>query len=167
MRTLERLIRPRGRLPWIWIGAFACASVALMLLSEGWHAQVRAALAAQSRARAERMRTVPKAPSRQELDDQKRWAALEMERTFAWDRVFKVIEQSADPDVELLEFHPDRQQRTVLLKGVAASPDALFRYLENLAAQPALAQVHLYHRQPAERGRLHAVEFEIRAGLVL
>jgi hypothetical protein len=98
-----------------------------------------------------------------EQEDQKRWAALQHERAFVWPPLFAAIERASSPDIELLEFQPDKESLSLSLQGEARSQQALVDFLAALARQAVLKNVHLTHQQKKQRDRLETVEFEIHA----
>lgn len=104
--------------------------------------------------------------SRNELDEQKRWASLRDERAFDWYPVFLGLENSSEADIELLEFEPDKVGRKLVLRGEARNIDAVADYMERLSAQGVFAQVYLTHEKVKLRGALSLVAFEIRATIV-
>lgn len=103
--------------------------------------------------------------SRAQLELQKKWTEMQAERNFPWLRVFQSIERSNHEDIELLQFQPDKRNRTIALKGEAKSSDALLAYLDLLAAQPELRHVHLVRQGAVKREALETVAFEIKATL--
>lgn len=104
--------------------------------------------------------------SRNELDDQKRWAGLRDERAFDWYPVFLGLENSSEADIELLEFEPDKVGRKMVLRGEARNIDAVADYMERLSAQGVFGQVYLSHEKVKLRGTLPLVVFEIRTTIV-
>ncbi len=113
--------------------------------------------------RASQAKTVAPKPSKQEEADVKKWADLKAERSFAWEPLFQAVERSANAEVELLEFQPDKSSHIVSLQGETKNQKALLTFLSTLAAQPALQNVHLVHQQSVVRDRLETVSFEIKA----
>jgi hypothetical protein len=104
-------------------------------------------------------------PSADTLESQKHWASLKREREFPWPRIFQAIERLNNPEIELLEFLPDKQNRMIVLHGEARNRAAVVAYLEALAAQKTFGNVHLLHQQTVMRGQLETVAFEIKAGI--
>lgn len=102
---------------------------------------------------------------RAEQDNLKRWTQLKMERDFPWAAVFLAVEKVSNPDVELLEFKPEKLNRKITLGGEARTRKALVAYLEALSKQPALRNVYLVHQQSVQRDALETTGFEIRATL--
>lgn len=99
------------------------------------------------------------------LEEQKKWAALGAERDFAWPEVFAAVEKAGSADIELLAFKPEKGTRMVLLGGEARDRKALMGFLDALAEQPTLKNVHLTLQQRKKRERLETVVFEIRANI--
>jgi len=105
-------------------------------------------------------------PTRTEQEDQKRWTALIVERDFMWEPLFRAVESTATSNIELLEMHPDKSDRRVILRGEAKDQKALISFLAALASQAALENVHLVREETALRGSLETVTFEIKATLI-
>lgn len=97
------------------------------------------------------------------LEEQKKWTTLRAEREFSWPEVFAAVEKAGSPDIELLAFKPDKGNRTVLLGGEARDQKALLGFLDALAGQSNLKNVHLTLQQRKKRERLETVVFEIKA----
>lgn len=104
-------------------------------------------------------------PSRQQQDEEKQWTQLRLERDFPWDKVFRAIERTSSPDVELLEFHPDKPNRVIVLRGEARNLDGLLAYLDNLTVKTGWADVHLTHQEKVKHGALETISFEVKATL--
>jgi hypothetical protein len=104
--------------------------------------------------------------SRGDQDNAKRWAQLKIERDFPWSSLFRAVEKAAGPDIELLQFKPDKINRQIALGGEVRNHKALVAYLDGLSKQPALKNVYLLHEQSVQRDTLETVAFEIRATLV-
>ncbi len=69
------------------------------------------------------------------------------------------------PDIELLEFQPQKENLRISLQGQARNQQALTLFLEALARQAALKTVHLVHQEKVVRERMETVEFEIHASI--
>ncbi|MCU6501538.1 PilN domain-containing protein [Rugamonas sp. A1-17] len=122
----------------------------------------------QQQSEALRLASVPApvaARNRAELDEQKRWAALQDERAFAWPPLFAALEQAGNADIELLEFQPDKTSQRLVLRGEAKDEAALSDFLEALSSQPILRNVYLSRRKLKQRDRLVTVFFEIKASM--
>jgi hypothetical protein len=104
-------------------------------------------------------------PSRTELDEQKRWTALDAERAFDWYPIFLALERASEADIELLEFEPDKPGRRILLRGEARNIEALTDYMERLSEQGVFSQIYLAHEKIKLKDRLSTLTFEIRASM--
>lgn len=169
MNNLSAYLRPRPRyflalslaslLALTATGFLAVQAFQTALQTENLQKRTEQLQSAQARAQ------LPK-PSLKEQGEQKQWMELRLERDFAWNQLFQAVEQTANANIELLEFRPDKRNRSVILSGEARDGSALTKFLEALAAQPALEKVHLLHQQAVVRDRLETVSFEIKATLV-
>lgn len=164
----QRYLEPRPR--WraaLWGGALLLLGASGWFASSAWEnrrlaqsheeatTQLRRALQPKSKA----------APSRSELELQRRWISLEAERNFAWYPVLRALEAVSSDDIELLEFSPDKPARRLALRGEARDTASLFAYVRALAEQPAFSQVYLARQKNKLAGTLTTVEFELRAQL--
>ncbi len=104
-------------------------------------------------------------PSPKDLELQRQWAVLQQERAYPWAKVFRAVEHVADPEIELLEFRPDRRAGTLVLKGEGRSAESVMRYIERLQEDPTFSRVYLAHTASIERGRLVTRAFEVRLNL--
>jgi len=104
-------------------------------------------------------------PSQQDLEHQRQWGVLRQERAYPWAKVFRAVEHVSDPEIELLEFRPDRRAGTLVLKGEGRSTASVMRYLERLQDDPTFSRVYLAHTANVERGRLLTRSFELRLNL--
>lgn len=113
---------------------------------------------------AQSARTVP-APNLHQLEEAKQWAQVRTEKDFPWEKVFRAIERTTSTDIELLEFHPDKLNRVIILRGEAKSIEGLLAYLHDLTAKTGWSGVHLTHQEKVKHGALETVSFEIKATL--
>lgn len=95
-------------------------------------------------------------------DVKRQWDALEKERTFDWNHVFSAIEKTANSNIELLEFSPDKSASALILRGESKSQISLLAMISKLESQSALKDVHLIRQQNKSRDTLRTVSFEIR-----
>jgi Tfp pilus assembly protein PilN len=95
----------------------------------------------------------------------KRWKALQAERDFSWGDVFAAVEKAGSEDVELLAFEPDKANRTIQLRGEARDQKALLAFVEALAQQPTLKNVHLIKQQRNKRDSVETLVFEVKAAI--
>lgn len=105
--------------------------------------------------------------SRSEQEDLRRWNSLRLERSFTWQPLFSALEAASNPDIELLEFRPDKAGCSVILEGEAKDDSSLVAFIEALAAQPVLKNVHLTHKKAKRRDRLSTLSFSIKAAMQL
>lgn len=168
METMTRYLSPRLR------GASLLLGCAVVLMALGaWlaflaHERHEVRIAAQLQLAALRAAHVKKPvsePTKAETETAKRWAALLAERDFRWAPLFAALENAGNPDIELLEFQPDKANRRVSLRGEARDEAALQAFLASLAGQGALQRPHLVHEKIRQRDRLSTIAFEIKAGL--
>lgn len=161
------MLRPRARLRSIGyllalvltVGAGAVAHSAYLAQQDA------AALAHGNEQLRKRQAAASAQPSPQDIELQRQWTFLLRERAFPWAKVFRAVEHVADPDIELLEFRPERRAGTLLLKGEGRSAESVMRYLELLQADPTFSRVYLAHTAIVERGRLSTRAFELRLTL--
>lgn len=93
------------------------------------------------------------------------WKALATERAFDWYPVFKALERADSPDIELLEFRPDKANGQLTLRGEAKSMGALVDYLERVSGQQIVGRAYLAHQKTSVRGSLRTISFEIKSSL--
>lgn len=168
MSPHEQLLRPRPRTsPLPWLGAAA------LLLAASWisidaHRVGESVLADQQKLAQSRAAVKPPPVqhlSREDRERDKRWAALRIERHFQWYPIFRSLEAASSPDVELLEFAPDKAGKAFTLRGEARDAQALLTYLSSLSGQQAFASVHLSHQFLNQRGAMKVFAFEIKGRL--
>ena len=107
-------------------------------------------------------RVVP-APNLQQQEEKKQWVQLRLEKEFPWEKVFRAIERTSSSDIELLEFHPDKLNRVIVLRGEARSMDGLLGYLRDLTVKTGWGGVYLTHQEKVQHGALETISFEIKA----
>jgi len=167
MKNLSQLVRPRThlRVYLVVLGA-ACAVAAAgsVFIAYGFHRQATALQSRNAVVAKQRKAPVPKL-KRSDIEERRRWEALAEDRAFPWQIVFRSVERAIDPDIELLEFHPDAKQRTVILRGHARNVGAITRYLKMLADDPVFERTYLVRTVVEKRGALDVVSFEISARL--
>lgn len=166
MNSTRRLMIPRPRHGvWLWLMTGILFAVAASCATDAYSlSEASAADVLQ----AERLRRQSKAKpqpnlGKNQVEEQKRWASLQLEKSFDWYPVFAALERSSESDIELLEFHPDKAGRRLVLRGEARSLEALADYMQRLSEQRALSAVYLAHEKGMVRGRLTTVSFEIGA----
>jgi len=166
MRDYRTLLRPRARgQGWTCLAALVIATGAGWGVYLGFMAQAQAhrSEAILQQALAKRSVAPAPKPTRSETDIARRWQALAAERAYSWYPVFHALEQASSPDIELLEFLPDKVSGKLVLRGEARNVDALTSYLALMGKQDVLSEVHLAHQKNVVRGSLELVTFEVRA----
>lgn len=110
-------------------------------------------------------RPAPSAPTRVVVEEKRRWDALAAEFAFSWYPLFRALEQASSPEIELLEFLPDKAGRRLTLRGEARNIGALSAYMTALGAQPSLMEIYLAQQKNVGRGGMTLLSFEVRARL--
>jgi hypothetical protein len=168
MNGMASLLRPvsRSRVPMliaialqvvlaVWLAERAMSNHEKLLVFQVQSERLRRALV---------VKPAPKI-GRAELEEQKHWASLKAERNFSWRPVFTALERAGNPNVELLEFRPDKRGHYLTLQGEAKDEESLTEFIESLSKQPALRRVHLTHWRIRHRDRLTTLSFEIKAAM--
>lgn len=166
MRNLSSLLHPRARYPALRLTlCLLCIAVAAGAGWQAWRLSIQAASLQSALSRQQVARNVPPPPKldKAAVDNQRRWAALAAELSFNWYPIFQALEQTANPDIELLEFIPDKPARRLVLRGEARTVEALIGYQSALAEHVGLGEVYLAHQKTSTRGGMSIVSFEIRA----
>lgn len=163
----QTLLRPRTRMrPLGYMAALLLALVASTIGYEGYVANREAAAVTRNNEQLRsRLFASRQEPSPQDQELRKQWAALQQERAYPWAKVFRAVEHVSDPDIELLEFRPDRRAGSLILKGEGRTSDSVMRFLERLQDDPTFSRVYLAHTASMERGRLLTREFELHLNL--
>lgn len=168
MEDLTRYLRPRPRFTWpipVCAIVMLALAVGILSLALGQH-HVQQALDSQiAHLRAQQVVKPEPVVSKVELEDQKRWTAFKLERDFTWTPIFAGLQAAGNPDIELLEFQPDKASRRIQLRGEAKDEKALIAFIESLAGQPQFQNVYLSHRKNNTRGRLTTILFELKAAI--
>jgi len=168
MQANEQLLLPPARgawLGWLMAATLLAAAIYLGLGATQLAEQADSRQAAVATARAQLAHKPAPVASRAAVEDSKRWAALAAERGFSWYPLFRALEQSSSPDIELLEFVPDKANGRLTLRGEARSLTALTEYLSALGAQDALTEVYLARQKRRNRAGMVVLEFEVRTRL--
>jgi Tfp pilus assembly protein PilN len=164
--------RRRQSAPWRWLGwALLAAAVGVAIVFSEHHAQVEQLhAAAQGRAHLlkERFRGNVSRNRASSMDPQdqvsvKRANAIIDQLTVPWGDLFDAIQTADARDLVVLSLTPNARDRSVRLVGEARSIDELLAYVERLAAQPALSQVHLLGYNSVQRDGVNAFSFTLAA----
>ena len=169
---LQLDFRQPPRSGWRWVGwaGLAAAVVLAIALSEHYAEVARRQAAAASRhaglgerARAAAPRRDAAVPAAQTLTDIKRANTVIDQLTVPWDALFDAVEAADARGLGLLSLTPNARERTLRLAGEARSMAELLAYVERMAAQPALHQVHLLGYANAVRDGVAVVSFTLAA----
>lgn len=168
MRTPIQYLRPRATHSFVlWVVAIVLLVAAAALVPLGLEqAQLIELLASQNSGMeiSQRKVVAPK-PSVGDAELQRHWTAMRAERAFPWAQVFDAVERADRNNIELLEFRPEKANRSIILRGEALDREALTAYMDALARQPSLKQLHLLHLQTMKRDKFATVSFEIKAAI--
>lgn len=168
MNQLRHYLTPPVRPPYfLWVGSGIAFVLAGAMVFKAVEMHRQTALVEARIVEAERSRVIKPVPKKtpRMLEEERQWKALQAERQFAWSRLFATIERASGKDVELLAFKPEKGNRRLQLHGEARDHAALLAFIEVLAQQPALENVHLTLQQNKKRDRLETIAFEISAGI--
>jgi hypothetical protein len=168
MTDLSHYLRPQARFPALLpLLSLVLLSVAFYGALRGYEMQGRTAVMQQKSEtlRAAAAKAPPPQLSKADVETQKRWTALRAERDFSWGPLFAAVEHAGNEDIELLGFEPDKVNRKVVFRGEARDALAVVEFLERLASQKVLKEVHLAHQKKMVRGRINPIAFEIKAGI--
>lgn len=157
---------------WRWFGwlLLGMAVVALVLLAER-HGQLTQDHAA-ARERLERLSGALRArePQRRVATvDPKLLAAVRSanavidQLTVPWDGLFEAVEAADMRGVGLLALTPTARDRSLRVAGEARAMPELLAYVDRLAAQPSLGQVHLLGFNTAQRDGVPVLSFSLSA----
>jgi hypothetical protein len=80
-----------------------------------------------------------------------------------WARLIRALEDSATPDVALLQVQPEAQQQMLRVTAEARDPAAMFKYLRSLAGAKGLSEIHLVTHEVAQDDPQRPVRFAAQA----
>ncbi|MES2125711.1 MAG: hypothetical protein V4463_00420 [Pseudomonadota bacterium] len=150
MSAFDRYLRPRSERP-IWLSAATvlCAISATWLSAVAYqnHSAAQETLVQVDLLKSRQAALASAKPSQTEAAGKKAWITFLLERDFAWTRVFNAVERVASPDIELLDFQPEKTIRVLVLRGEAKNREALSAFANALAAQKVFANVHLVRQE--------------------
>ena len=172
MRPLQLDFRrtPTSRLRWLGWGALGAALLCGVAVFELYTDSARRHdIAKNGRDRlAEQLRVVQPRRAAETVDvqtlaDVKRANAVIDQLTVPWDALFAAVEAADTRSLALLSLTPNARDRTLRLGGEARTIDAVLAYVDKLAAQPLLGQVHLLGYAPVVRDGVSVVGFTLAA----
>ena len=111
----------------------------------------------------DRRRFEPRAVDADTLALIRRAAAVADQLTLPWDELFAAVEAADARPLGLLSMVPNARDRSLRIAGEARSTVDMLAYVERLASQPALAQVHLVGYSSALRDGVPVVVFNLAA----
>ncbi|MFM9915591.1 MAG: hypothetical protein ACKVOX_07275 [Rhizobacter sp.] len=150
--------------------ALAAAMVAVVAFSDHYSevAQVRDATQSRHDRLAERLRgsglrRTDAPPDAQTLADVRRANAIIEQIVVPWEALFDAIEGADASGLGLLSLTPSARDRSLRLAGEARSMEELLAYVDRMAAQPALGQVHLQGYRTVVREGVPVLAFTLAA----
>jgi hypothetical protein len=100
------------------------------------------------------------------LDEETKSAeAVVRELTLPWAALLRSLEDASTRDVAILQLQPDAHLRVLKLTAEARSQEAMFRYLQRLAAAKNLADAHLVSHQVQRDDPQRPIQFSVQASL--
>ena len=165
MDPFSRYLRPKSRSGALWwfVSMFLCAASAWgVIVLYRQHELIEQQKDVLFRMQKASRVIVPKKASRTEQEAQSQWAALRQELNYSWYPIFAGLEHTANQNIALLEFIPDKASTSLTLHGTARDVDALTVYLDGLHYEPAFKDVYLSHQKKIQQGPISIFEFEIR-----
>lgn len=162
--------RPRSPRRWFGWGLLAVAVVSAVAFSRRYaeidehHADAQGRvdrLNERARATGSRRTVAPADP--QTLADLRRAGVIIDQLTVPWDELFDALDAAGARGLGMLSLTPNARDRTVRLAGESLSMNELLAYVDRLAAQPVLSQVHLLGYNTAQRDGVSVVSFTLAA----
>lgn len=157
---------------WRWVGwlMLAAAVLGVVAWSEVYSQVAQAREAAQgrhdrveARLRGNGPRRAVAAPDAQTLADVQRANMVIDQLAVPWDDLFNAVEAADARGLSLLSLTPNARDRSLRLVGESQSIDELLDYVDRLAAQPTLSQVHLLGYSTPVRDGVSVVSFNLAA----
>ena len=167
---LDFLRPPATRARWVGWLLLAAAVPVVLLTSEAYsRAEQRWALAQsrhehlQARWQADRPPRAVAAPDAATLASIRRANTVIDQLSVPWGELFDAIEGADARGLGVLSLTPNARDRSLRLAGEARSMEELLAYLQRMAEQPALQQVHLLGYGTAVREGVPVVSFTLAA----
>lgn len=160
-------VAPARRVGWLAL-ALAVPAVVLTAESYGLAAQVQEQAQGrhahlQGRLHVDRAQPTTAAPDATTLAAVRRANAVIDQLSVPWDALFSAIEAADARGLGVLSLTPNARDRTLRLTGEARSMAELLAYVDRMAAQPALQQVHLLGYGTTARDGVSVVSFTLAA----
>jgi len=161
---------PASRARWIGWLLLAAAVPAVILTSEAYSRAAQSWELAQSRnahlqgrLQADSPRRAAAPPDAATLAAIRRANAVIDQLSVPWADLFDAVEAADARGLGVLSLTPNARDRSLRLVGEARSMAELLAYVERMAAQPALRQVHLLGYSTAVRDGVSVVSFTLAA----
>lgn len=161
---------PASRARWVGWLLLAAAVPAVVLTAESYSRADQAWMLAQSRHehlqsrwQAARPQRAVAAPDAATLASIRRANAVIDQLSVPWGALFEAIEAADSRGLGVLSLTPNARDRSLRLAGEARSMEELLAYVQRMAAQPALQQVHLLGYGTALREGVPVVSFTLAA----
>jgi hypothetical protein len=163
---LDYLAPPR-RPRWLGLAVLGLsAALAVWLAAEYSEKQSELArLAASAGLMSPERRPVRALPKERLEQETKSAEAVVRELTVPWGPLLRGLEEAAMRDVAILQLQPDAQLRVLKLTAEARTADAMFRYLQRLAAAQGLGDAHLVSHQVQRDDPQRPIQFSVQATL--
>lgn len=109
-------------------------------------------------------RPAPKAVAPERLDDQVRAAeAAVRQLTLPWAALIATLENTATPDVAVLQVQPEAQQQLLRITAEARHHKAMLEYVRKLVAAETLNNVHWLNHQVQNDDPQRPLQFSVQA----
>lgn len=103
------------------------------------------------------------APTKANDAEDKIARAAVRELALPWARLIRALEDSATPDVALLQVQPEAQQQVLRVTAEARDAAAMFKYLRRLADAKGLSEIHLVTHEVAQDDPQRPLRFSAQA----
>ena len=158
--------------PWRWVGwmLLALAALASIVVADRYESVSSRHDIVQARAEqlTDRLRGAkperPRAaPDQRVLGELARARTIVDELTVPWSDLFDAVEAADAKPLGLLALTPNARDRSLRMAGEARSVGDVLDYVDRMASQPALGQVHLLGYQTVVREGVPVVSFTLAA----
>lgn len=161
---------PTTRARWVGWLLLAVAVPVVVLTAESYSRADQARALAQgrhehlqARGQADRPQRAVAVPDADTLASVRRANAVIDQLSVPWGELFVAIEAADARGLGVLSLTPNARDRSLRLAGEARSMEDLLAYVQRMAAQPALQQVHLLAYGTAVREGVPVVSFTLAA----
>jgi hypothetical protein len=153
-------VAPRRRLRWPGLVLLALSLAVAGDLASRYRDTVTA-LENVPAAAAPQPRVAPPAKANDAEDKVARAAVRQL--ALPWAMLIRALEDSATPDVALLQVQPEAQQQVLRVSAEARDAGAMFKYLRGLAGAKGLSEIHLVTHEVAQDDPQRPVRFAAQA----